>query len=72
MLIGRHPTDRKKWCVYAKMERKLSPTTGCLRFEKYTYVECRLETGRTTTIRVHISIHHPLLGDTVYYPANVQ
>ena len=34
---------------------------------RYTYVECRLETGRTHQIRVHMaSIHHPLLGDTVY------
>ena len=34
---------------------------------KYTYVKCRLETGRTHQIRVHMaSIHHPLLGDTVY------
>ena len=37
------------------------------RFEKYTYIECSLETGRTHQIRVHMShIHHPLLGDTVY------
>ena len=37
------------------------------RFEKYTYVECRLETGRTHQIRVHMaSIGHPLLGDDVY------
>ena len=40
------------------------------RFEKFTYVECQLETGRTHQIRVHMaSIHHPLLGDTVYGPA---
>ena len=37
------------------------------RFDKYTYVECELETGRTHQIRVHMaSIGHPLLGDTVY------
>ena len=37
------------------------------RFDRYTYIECRLETGRTHQIRVHMdSIHHPLLGDTVY------
>ena len=37
------------------------------RFEKYTYVECRLETGRTHQIRVHMaSIGHPLLGDGIY------
>ena len=39
------------------------------RFSKYTYIECQLETGRTHQIRVHMaSIHHPLLGDTVYGP----
>ena len=38
--------------------------------KQYAYVECRLETGRTHQIRVHMaSIHHPLLGDTVYGPA---
>ena len=40
------------------------------RFSNYTYVECQLETGRTHQIRVHMaSIHHPLLGDSVYGPA---
>ena len=40
------------------------------RFGQFTYVECRLETGRTHQIRVHMaSIHHPLLGDLVYGPA---
>ena len=39
-------------------------------FDRYTYVECHLETGRTHQIRVHMaSIGHPLLGDTVYGPA---
>lgn len=37
------------------------------RFREYTYIECRLETGRTHQIRVHMtSIGHPLLGDEVY------
>ena len=40
------------------------------RFRQYTHVECRLETGRTHQIRVHMaSIHHPLLGDCVNGPA---
>ena len=39
------------------------------RFQNYTYIECRLETGRTHQIRVHMSsIGHPLLGDSVYGP----
>lgn len=42
------------------------------RFRQYTHVECRLETGRTHQIRVHMaSIGHPLLGDVVYGPGNV-
>ena len=42
------------------------------RFRGYTHIECRLETGRTHQIRVHMaSIRHPLLGDTVYGPASV-
>ena len=37
------------------------------RFANHTYIECQLETGRTHQIRVHMaSLHHPLLGDTVY------
>jgi 23S rRNA pseudouridine1911/1915/1917 synthase len=37
-------------------------------YDKYSYIECRLETGRTHQIRVHMaSIGHPLLGDDVYY-----
>ena len=40
------------------------------RFKNFTYIECRLETGRTHQIRVHMSsIGHPLLGDSVYGPA---
>ena len=40
------------------------------RFKDFTHVECRLETGRTHQIRVHMaSIRHPLLGDCVYGPA---
>ena len=39
------------------------------RFGNYTYIACKLETGRTHQIRVHMaSIHHPLLGDRVYGP----
>ena len=42
------------------------------RFGNYTYIQCKLETGRTHQIRVHMaSIGHPLLGDQVYGPKNV-
>lgn len=73
--IGRHPTDRKKMAVvldpsrtareaithYEVIERFATPTG------RFTYVKCKLETGRTHQIRVHLaSIGHPLLGDGVY------
>lgn len=66
--IGRHPVDRKKMSINAKSSKRAVTHYKVLqRFEKYTYVECRLETGRTHQIRVHMSsIGHPLLGDEVY------
>ncbi|MCR1839047.1 RluA family pseudouridine synthase [Murimonas intestini] len=66
--IGRHPTDRKKMAVNEKNGKEAVTHYRVIqRFEKYTYIECSLETGRTHQIRVHMShIHHPLLGDTVY------
>lgn len=66
--IGRHPTDRKKMAVNHKNGKSAVTHYRVLeRFGQYTYVECRLETGRTHQIRVHMSsIGHPLLGDTVY------
>ena len=69
--IGRHQTERKKMCInYNNGRNAITHYQGLRRFEQYTYVECRLETGRTHQIRVHMaSIHHPLLGDTVYGPS---
>lgn len=70
--IGRHPTDRKKQAVNVKNGRDAITHYRVLeRLQgRYTFVECRLETGRTHQIRVHMaSIHHPLLGDTLYGPA---
>ena len=66
--IGRHPTERKKMAVNERDGRRAVTHYRVLqRFEKYTYIECRLETGRTHQIRVHMaSIGHPLLGDEVY------
>lgn len=69
--IGRHPTDRKKMSIQCKNGKEAVTHYKVLqRFRNYTYIECRLETGRTHQIRVHMaSIFHPLLGDSVYGPA---
>ena len=66
--IGRHPADRKRMAVDRKKGRDAVTHWSVLaRYPGYTHVECRLETGRTHQIRVHMaSIGHPLLGDTVY------
>lgn len=69
--IGRHPTDRKKMSIHCKNGKDAITHYKVLqRFKNYTYIECRLETGRTHQIRVHMaSISHPLLGDSVYGPS---
>lgn len=70
--IGRHPLDRKKMAVNEKNGKAAVTNYTVLENfgTRYSHVECRLETGRTHQIRVHMShIHHPLLGDDVYGPA---
>ena len=68
--IGRHPTDRKKMAMNVPNGKHAVTHYKVLkRFyeSRMTYVACRLETGRTHQIRVHMSsIGHPLLGDEVY------
>ena len=66
--IGRHPADRKKMAVTGKNSRSAVTHWRVLeRFGGYTLVECRLETGRTHQIRVHMAYRgHPILGDMVY------
>ena len=68
--IGRHPVDRKKMSINYQNGREAVTHYQVLeRFGDYTYISCRLETGRTHQIRVHMaSIRHPLLGDNVYGP----
>ena len=66
--IGRHPTDRKKMAVTEKNSRPAVTHWKVLeRFSGYTRLECKLETGRTHQIRVHLAWrNHPILGDMVY------
>lgn len=65
--IARHPSDRKKMAVIAGGRNAVTHWEVIARYPGYTHVRCRLETGRTHQIRVHMAhIGHPILGDTVY------
>jgi len=69
--VGRHPQDRKKMCInHQNGKHAVTHYRVLNRFKNFTHIECRLETGRTHQIRVHMaSLNHPLLGDAVYGPA---
>lgn len=72
--IGRHPVDRKKMAVNTK-NGKIAVThfTVIQRYRDTTLVKCRLETGRTHQIRVHMAyIGHPIVGDPVYGRRNLR
>ena len=66
--IGRHPSDRKKMTVTERNSKNaVTHWEVIARYRGYTHIRCRLETGRTHQIRVHMAhIGHPILGDTVY------
>ena len=66
--IGRHPSDRKKMCVTQRNSKEaVTHWEVVKRYRGYTHIRCKLETGRTHQIRVHMAhIGHPILGDTVY------
>ena len=70
--IGRDPEDRKKMAVVASGKPSITNFHVIERFKEYTLIECKLETGRTHQIRVHMKyIGHPLVGDKVYGPRRV-
>ncbi len=65
--IGRHPTDRKRMAVIPGGRPAVTHYRVLARYPGHTYAQCRLETGRTHQIRVHMAyLGHPILGDTVY------
>ncbi len=65
--LGRHPSDRKKFAVRESGKNAATHWKTVLKLKYLSLVECRLETGRTHQIRVHLtSIGHPLVGDKVY------
>ena len=66
--VGRDPRDRKRMAAGVKNGKEAVTHYRVLqRFKGFTYIECRLETGRTHQIRVHMeAAGHPLLGDEVY------
>lgn len=68
--IGRNPTQRKKMCVTDKNSKSaITHYTVLARYQGFTHVRLRLETGRTHQIRVHMAyIGHPVAGDSVYGP----
>lgn len=66
--IGRDPRDRQKMCVIATNSKDaVTHYTVLTQYEKYAHIRCKLETGRTHQIRVHMKhIGHPVYGDAVY------
>lgn len=70
--IGRHPVDRKRMAVTDKASRNaVTHWEQLARYRGYTHIRCRLETGRTHQIRVHMAhIGHPLAGDFLYNPGS--
>ena len=71
--IGRNPKDRLKMAIVKDGKRAVTHFEVIERFDNFTHMKARLETGRTHQIRVHaLSINHPLLGDPIYGPKNTK
>jgi 23S rRNA pseudouridine1911/1915/1917 synthase len=65
--IGRHPTDRKKMAVVSTGKPAVTHYRLVERFAAHTHIRCKLESGRTHQIRVHMAhVRHPLVGDPAY------
>lgn len=70
--ISRHPVNRLKMAVIKEGKHAITHFKTLKRFDEYSLLECKLETGRTHQIRVHLSyIGHPILGDPLYGPKKV-
>lgn len=71
--IGRHPVKRKQMCVIQRNSKEAVTHFEVIkRYQGFTHVKCRLETGRTHQIRVHMAhLGHPVAGDDVYGPKKV-
>ena len=68
--LGRSPKDRKKMAIVPDGRRAVTHYEVIGRYPGYTHVRCKLETGRTHQIRVHMaSLGHPIAGDEVYGPS---
>ena len=71
--IGRNPKDRLKMAIVNEGKHAVTHFEVIERYDNFTHMKARLETGRTHQIRVHaLSINHPLLGDPIYGPKNTK